>query len=478
MRFYVSILAALGLTASACGKKEEKKPEPTTQEVKKEEPAKKDPNAEAPKKEEPVAEPTKKEEPVAEPTKKEEPPVAERKGPEDRVAAMQQAFVDYTAGKLDETFANFTDDATWTEVGVPNGELKGLAAIKDFHKAQQAGFSELSMKIGRIIDAGEHQVVEYVWSGKNTGKLLTGQEPTGKIAVVPGALLVHYTPAGLVDKAWAFQDHMNAMQQLGVAPGLAADFTPVAMPETTEVVKGEFNAALADTYKAFGAKMGPDTINAAIDEMVADDFTMASFRTGKTITGKDGLKESMKGWMSMFQMTEAKPEMVFGAGDYLVVVTTNTMAYKGGIEGVEAKDQPVTCHELVITRLEGGKFKSYASYMNNMEVAMALGMMGGAASKPDAEEPKAEDAKPAAEVPSFGVASCDAYVKGIMACVEKVPEAARGAINDSLKQTLETWKTVAAQGDAQKAALEQGCKSMLDATKQSMSSMCPDVKWE
>jgi len=481
MRLYVSILAALGLTASACGKKEEKKPTPATQEVKKDEPAKKDPVAEAPKKDEPVVEAPKKDEPVVEAPKKDE-PVAEKKGPEDRVATIQQGFADYAAGKLDDSFKYFADDATWTEVGLPNGELKGVAAIKDFHKVQQAGFSELAMKIGRIIDTGEYQVVEYVWTGKNTGKLMTGAEPTGKSATVPGALLVHYNQANLIDKAWAFQDHMSAMQQLGVAPGLPEGFVAATLPETTEVVKGEFNPALAEAYKTFGSKMGSDTIDAAIDEMVADGYTMADFRTGKAVEGRDGLKAMMKEWGKMFQMSGFTSDITIGAGDYLVVVATNTMTYKGGIAGVEAKDQQIKSTSIDIAKFEGTKFKSYASYTNGMDVAIGLGMMGGAAAKP--EEGKVEDGAkaedgvkdaPAAALPSFGVPSCDAYVRGITACIEKMPEAARGAVADGLKATLEDWQKADA---TQKEALETGCKSLLDATKQSMSTMCPEVKWE
>jgi len=475
MRLYVSILAALGLTASACGKKEEKKPDPATQQVK-EEPKKEEPKKEEPKTAEVPKEEPKKEEPKVEEPKVEEPKTAEKAAPADRTAAVQQGFADYAAGKLDESFKFMTDDATWTEVGMPNGEFKGLAAIKEMHTKQLAGFSEVQMKIGRIIEAGEYQVVEYVWKGKNTGALPDGTAATGKEATVPGAYLAHYNDKGLVDQVWIFQDTMNTMQQLGVVPGLAEGFTPVALPETVEVVKADFNPALKDAYMAFGQKMKPDTIDAAIDEMTTDDYTMADFMTGKTVTGKAAMKEMMKKWMSMFTMDSMNADMAFGAGDYLVVVATSTMTYKGGIPGVEAKDQKVTSHALDIAKFEGGKFKSYTSYMNGLETAMGLGMMGGAAAKP--EEGKAEDAKPAGEMPSFGVAACDAYMRGVMACVEKVPEAGRQAIKDGLQQTLDAWKQVAAGGDAAKAALEQGCKSALDASKQSMSALCPDVKWE
>jgi hypothetical protein len=78
----------------------------------------------------------------------------------------------------------------------------------------------------------------------------------------------------------------------------------------------------------------------------------------------------------------------------------------------------------------------------------------------------------------IGIAECDTFVAAYRACVEKMPEAARGPAGDGLKQMVDAWKQAAAQGDAAKDALKTGCKSALDSTKQSMAAACPDVKWE
>jgi hypothetical protein len=93
-----------------------------------------------------------------------------------------------------------------------------------------------------------------------------------------------------------------------------------------------------------------------------------------------------------------------------------------------------------------------------------------------AEPTKAEPAK--AEGDSVGVAECDKFLAAYRACVDKMPEAARGPANDGLKQMVDAWKQTAAAGDAAKESLKTACQSAYDNSKQAMAQACPDVKWE
>ncbi|MFO0746761.1 MAG: nuclear transport factor 2 family protein [Myxococcota bacterium] len=475
MRLYISIIAATALTSTACGKKAPPAPEKAAEVAKPEEkkPEEKKPEEKKP---EEMAKPEEKkpeEKKPEEMAKPEEKPAEVRKGAADRTAAVQAAFDAVTAGKTADAFANFADDATWTDVGAQGGgETKGRQAIIDAHTKMMSAFTDTHMKASRIIEAGEYQVVEFVWTGKNTAALADGTAATNKDVALAGGMVLHYNADGLVDKAWNFQDQVSMMEQLGLIPGLPADYVAAKLPETTEVVKGDFNPALKDQYMAFGAKMKPDTIDAAIDEMMADDYSMVDGMTGKTVTGKAAMKEAMHAWMKMFTVDAMNVDMAMGAGDYLVVVGNADMTYLGGIGDIKPDGQKVKSHSLEISKFENGKFKSYASYENHMEVMAALAPMGGAAEKP------AEAAAPAGEAPSFGVASCDTYVKNMMACGEKVPEAGRDAFKQAMTATVDGFKKVAAMGEQGKAALEQACGQALAASKQGMGALCPDVKWE
>ncbi len=85
----------------------------------------------------------------------------------------------------------------------------------------------------------------------------------------------------------------------------------------------------------------------------------------------------------------------------------------------------------------------------------------------------AEGAKAEGAAAGTGAASCDAYIKGMEACIAKMPEAAQGPAKDGMKQATEAWKAISDKG-----ALETACKTALDAAKQGMGAACPDVKWE
>jgi len=449
MRLYVSILAVAALSTTACGKKAAPpKPEPT----KTEEPAK----VEAPK--EPIAEAPKAEAP------KEEPVVA---APVDRTAGVQKALEDWAAGKMEDAFANFTDDAVRHNIGDPQAaELKGKQAIIDQAKALYATMTDVKLKVSRIIESSDMQVVELVMSANMKSKGADGAEVV-KLVTMPDAFVVAFNAEGKVTEMWDFIDQVNIMQQTGAMPGLAEGFAAVAFPETTEVIKGEANPAHAAAYKAFGEKMKPDTIEAAITESLADDFAMVDFRSGKHLAKAD-MAAHMKTWMGMFADTTNTVDKDLSVGEYYVAMTSMTGTYKGGIPGCEAKDQKVTTHSLEISRIADGKFKSWAGYDNGMEAAAQLGMLGGAAEKP------AEAAAGA-----IGVAECDLYVTKMTECLSKLPDAAKGAFEQGMKGAVDGWKqAVSAGGDAAKTALVTGCKAALDAAKQATAQLCADVKWE
>lgn len=466
MRLYISILAALGLTVGACGKKEEpKKPEQAA-----------------------VVEPEKKEEPTkVEPEKKEEPVKAEADAaapaadaqaaaadaaapaaPVDRAAVALAGLEAYAKGDIEASLAQFADDAVWYSVGSPeHPETKGKAAIIEAMKATPK-LGDAKMKAGRVIESGDFVVVEYVAAGKATTKAEDGTE-TSKDVAIPMALLAQFNADGKVVAAWHFRDQVGAAQQMGAMPGLPEGFQGPALAETTDVVKGDGNAAIKDLYTTFFGKVAtPDNIDGAVAEHVADDFTMYDGMYGKTLD-KAGLGAWIKGYTGMFGGLTVTVDNAVMAGDYAAFVVTNKATYKGGIPGVEAKDQAVSWKSLDVVKVKDGKFASFATYFNTMDVLVQLGAVGGAAEKPaDAE------AAPSA----FGVASCDTFVNAMRACLEKVPEAGRAMATDAFNKSIESWKGIAAQGDAAKGALETACKSALDAAKQGMSAMCPDVKWE
>ena len=72
-----------------------------------------------------------------------------------------------------------------------------------------------------------------------------------------------------------------------------------------------------------------------------------------------------------------------------------------------------------------------------------------------------------------GAPNCDKYLRGMKSCMLTMPEAARGAVADGMKQTEEAWRSISDKG-----ALDSACKQALDTARQAMGQMCPTAKWE
>jgi hypothetical protein len=100
----------------------------------------------------------------------------------------------------------------------------------------------------------------------------------------------------------------------------------------------------------------------------------------------------------------------------------------------------------------------------------ALVMMALLACKKDGEKEKTESTSSASAAGDIGVPECDDYLKKYEKCVsEKVPEAARGQLKQSVETMRTSWKQ-AASNPASKAALGQGCKQALETAKTAMGS--------
>lgn len=100
---------------------------------------------------------------------------------------------------------------------------------------------------------------------------------------------------------------------------------------------------------------------------------------------------------------------------------------------------------------------------------IALAMVSGCNK---AETPKAEDAAATGEAKSVaavdtGVPECDQYLTKVMACVkDKMPEAQRKMVEDSIAQSKQSWAAV-----TDKTQLAATCKAAMDQAKASYGAM-------
>ena len=75
-----------------------------------------------------------------------------------------------------------------------------------------------------------------------------------------------------------------------------------------------------------------------------------------------------------------------------------------------------------------------------------------------------------ASADAVGVPECDEYLTKYEKCIkDKVPAAARPSLETSMKQTRDSWKSLAANPTT-KAGLAQGCKQALETAKTAMGA--------
>ncbi|MFO0749777.1 MAG: ester cyclase [Myxococcota bacterium] len=387
-----------------------------------------------------------------------------RRGPADRTEAIQATLALMQQGDFGQAFKYLADPVLWTEVGLPDGELDSIGKIIDFQRNARAGFSDFHMKARRIIESADYQVVELVWSARHSGAFADGTAATDKVVTLPEAMLIRYQEDGLIDRVWVFQDWPNALQQLGLAPGLPSDFKPFMLPEKTEVVTGAFDPLLHKGYDDFVARLGGDAYSAMLTERAADDFSWLDLASGQAISGRDATASYLGARLKSFALTSTHIESAIGAGPYFAAYKTSELVYKGGFASVAASDQKITTHTLDIVLFDAAtmRMQSLASYGNSYETLFALGIGGGGAAWP--------------RLAVFGIDRCDSYVAKVRACTASLDGVPRQAMRDALDKQVAVWTNdVAPIGRAER--LGQSCDAALVVAKATLAASCPRVAW-
>ena len=118
------------------------------------------------------------------------------------------------------------------------------------------------------------------------------------------------------------------------------------------------------------------------------------------------------------------------------------------------------------------------SLRHPLTLALLLALSACQQSAPPAttSAPAKSAAAPVATADSVGIPECDDYLTKYQACVQsKVPEAARGALKQSIDQTRAAWRTAAGTPGG-KEGLAAACKQARDGSKAAMAAYgCTDM---
>jgi hypothetical protein len=395
------------------------------------------------------------------------PTEAERRGPIDRAAAVKVMLAKMESGDFAQAFRYLDEDVVWTEVGLPVGELDTVPELVDYQRRARVGLSDFRLRPSRIIDSADYQVLEYVWSALHTSALADGTPPTGKVATVPGAMLIRYQADGLIDRVWVFQDWPNAVQQLGLAPGLPADFKAARLPDRTELINGGLDSVFAASYRSFASRMRRDAYVKALAEHTSEDFAVINLHSGHLVKGQDAMLAYFGERVGSFDIEDTEIEVMLGAGNFFAAFITHHYTYRGGFMGVLANAQKVTTHTLDVVQYDPRtlRFTSLASYGNSYEILSALGLSAWSETQPEARPKR------------LGVKACDQYVENARMCFETLEPIDKSAAHLALDARVAHWRV---GGAAEENHQELGilCGAALAETRGRYAAACPRVTWD
>jgi len=132
------------------------------------------------------------------------------------VAKGRQAWSEAVKGNLDALDEAYAADVI--SHGRRVGEIKGLAALKEFVADGQLAFSDQTLTFDHVIGEGDRIAVEWTWRARHTGQSpLLPFPPSGKEVMSRGCTVIRAAGGKAIEES-VYVDNLNLMQQIGVVP--------------------------------------------------------------------------------------------------------------------------------------------------------------------------------------------------------------------------------------------------------------------
>jgi steroid delta-isomerase-like uncharacterized protein len=99
---------------------------------------------------------------------------------------------------------------------VPDGDLRGIEAVKDFIAAYRAAFPDANSTVEDQVAEGDRVVTRWRARGTHAGPL-GGMPPTGRPFDIAG-MTIERLAEGRIAEIWVARDELGLMRQLGAIP--------------------------------------------------------------------------------------------------------------------------------------------------------------------------------------------------------------------------------------------------------------------
>jgi steroid delta-isomerase-like uncharacterized protein len=131
-------------------------------------------------------------------------------------AAMMKIYEAFNTGNADALDNYIAEDAADHAVDTMMTKNQGLAAVKDWLRANKAAFPDTKIIVNAMAVSGDTVLSYYTFTGTNTGSFM-GMPPTNKSVKANGVDIVVFKNGKAVEH-WEVMDQLGFMKQMGLMP--------------------------------------------------------------------------------------------------------------------------------------------------------------------------------------------------------------------------------------------------------------------
>jgi steroid delta-isomerase-like uncharacterized protein len=316
---------------------------------------------------------------------------------------VSREFLDKVFGHNDTAFLEQHVDANYIEHNAQPGQVPGIAGFKKFVAEWVTAFPDSKIVIDEIFAKGDRVVILSRQTGTNTGAFM-GKPATNKKINVPNIDIVRIKDGKMVEH-WGLGDMMACMTQLGMMPAddHAGATSAEVKPMTSAVPPG--SDATADEQKnvevtrEFMDKVFNHNDTAFLEQHVDPNFVEHVVVPGQE-PGIAGLKKWVNMWFTGFPDGKTTVDDIFGKGDRVVIISTQTGTNSGPFMGMPASNKKVSVGGIDVVRIKDGKMVEHWGVSDMMAFMTQLGKM-----------PADDHASAAPGAPHSGTMAADAAKK-------------------------------------------------------------------
>ena len=272
---------------------------------------------------------------------------------------------------FDALAAAYAEDAVAESPG-PEGwdQAKGRPLVREWAEKQAKWIPDAATRATRVFAAPGLALVEYVFSGTNTGPMWDGGPSTGRKIGLRGCNVLTFDGQGLISRERSYLDTRTMFIQLGKVTARARAFPPV--PTSTDFlwVSPEVVPASANWMPAWSSK---DTSSYA--QLLTDGAVHEDVAEPDDVSGRSASIEELEMFARAVPDMTVTTKSTWAGGSFSIVEYVLSGTQRGEFRGIPASGKRLTIHALDVDESDGTRIVKRTTYSNSAEWREQLGTL-------------------------------------------------------------------------------------------------------